>query len=125
MRLLLDTQSLLWSLEASDTLSNEARKAIDDADNLVCVSVVSLWECAIKADWGELKLPGDFMRSLEPAGLELLEISMEHLETYGTLPHQHLDPFVRILLAQALVEQLILVTRDRTIQNHNVPVLVA
>ena len=50
----------------------------------MCVSVVSIWECAIKADRGELKLPRDFLRSLEPAGFELLEIRMEHLETYGT-----------------------------------------
>lgn len=125
MRLLLDTHSFLWALGEPTALRQEARDALNASDNIVYVSVASLWECAIKASLGKLRLPDSFFQALAPAGYELLPIALQHLETYLELPMHHRDPFDRLLVAQATREQLILVTRDRAISKYAVPVISA
>ena len=125
MRLLLDTHSLLWALGEPALLSQKAREALNARENIVYVSVVSLWECAIKASLGKLRLPGDFFEALAPAGFEWLPIALPHLNAYVELPMHHRDPFDRMLVAQALHEQLALVTRDQAIRRYAVPVISA
>ena len=98
---------------------------IDAQENIVYVSMASLWECAIKASLGKLTLPGSFFEALGPAGFELLAIELQHIEAYSKLPMHHRDPFDRMLVAQAIREQLILVTRDEEIRKYDVSVIAA
>jgi len=123
VRLLLDTHTLLWTLSAPDILSPEAHHAIAAEDNVLYVSIGTLWECAIKAGLGKLHLPDDFFRALEAAGFEILNIGISHLEVYRTLPLYHRDPFDRILVAQAISERLTLITRDQVLSQYDVPIV--
>ncbi len=125
VRLLLDTHSLLWALGEPTALRQEARDALNARENIVYVSVASLWECATKASLGKLRLPGSFFEALEPAGFELLPIALQHLDAYLELPMHYRDPSDRMLVAQAAREQLILITRDQAIRKYGVPVISA
>jgi PIN domain nuclease of toxin-antitoxin system len=116
VRLLLDTRSFLWWIADSPKLSHDAREAIADARNEPIFSAVSGWEIAIKAGLGKLELsdpPGEFVtEQLSRTGLEVLPIHLRHaLGVYG-LPDHHQDPFDRLLVAQALAEDLTIVTAD-------------
>ena len=112
MRLLLDTHSLLWALGEPALLSQKAREPLNARENIVYVSVVSLWECAIKASLGKLRLPGDFFEALAPAGFEWLPIALPHLNAYVELPMHHRDPFDRMIAAVAQVEGVPVVSSD-------------
>ena len=123
MGYLLDTHSLLWALGNPDALSEQARTAIGDANNIVHVSTASLWECAIKESIGKLELPEEFFDAVARAGFEELQIRISHLEIYGGLPMHHRDPFDRMLVAQATAENLTLITRDSKIAGYSVDIL--
>jgi PIN domain nuclease of toxin-antitoxin system len=126
MRLLLDTHALLWLLNGSARLGGPARGSISDPRATVLVSVVSLWEIAIKVRLGKLPpqaanapdavAQGDFMR---------LPITDAHLRTLGTLraAPDHGDPFDHLLIAQAIVETALFVTEDRYARNYPVAVV--
>lgn len=125
MNLLLDTQLLLWTVDDSARLSAEARTLISDPENELAFSASSIWEIAIKNARGRL----DFR--VEPRGLraELLErgfveipITGAHGAAVGDLPLLHKDPFDRLLVAQALIENLILLTADRTLARYPGPI---
>jgi PIN domain nuclease of toxin-antitoxin system len=111
VRLLLDSQVVLWSLESPERLPTEVVAAITDPANSVDVSVVSLWELAIKQSIGRLKVDGDLREHLT-------------LQSFSLPPH-HRDPFDRLLIAQAMCEELTVVTRDRAFAAYNVPILPA
>ncbi len=119
-RLLLDTHCLLWTLSKPGVLRPAAREAIAAEDSIVYVSMASLWECAIKSSLGKLGLPPGFFAALEPAGFELLPIEQRHVEAYPRLPMHHRDPFDRMLVVQAIEDQLILMTRDEEIRKYDV-----
>lgn len=123
MAYLLDTHSLLWALGKPDALSDSARTAIGDANNVIHVSIASLWECAIKASIGKLELPKDFFDAVTTAGFEELRIRISHLKVYGVLPMHHRDPFDRMLVAQATAESLTLISRDSKIAKYGVNIL--
>lgn len=125
MRLLLDTHALLWWLADDPTLSPRSRQAIADQRNVVLVSAASAWEIAIKRALGRLDAPEDLARALEESGLQPLPITVEHAVAAGTLPAHHADPFDRMLVAQAQLESLVVVTRDERIGLYEVSVLVA
>jgi len=115
MRLLLDTHIGLWALTADKRLSAEARALIGDPDNLVYISVVSVWEIAIKHGLGRASIPfsgADAVRYFAEAGYEWLDIRPQHAAAVETLPMLHADPFDRLLVAQALIEPLRLITHD-------------
>ncbi len=114
---------MLWALGEPSALSPAARNAIADPSNLIVVSSASLWECAIKASLGKLGLPEDFFDSIPEAGYEVMPIRISHLNVYRTLPMHHRDPFDRMLVAQARVEALVLITRDREIARYEVDIL--
>lgn len=125
MRLLLDTNALIWALRNDPTLYARARAAIDDPDNDVFVSMVSVWEISIKRSMGKLDVPANFVERIRNADYIPLLATFEHAELAGRLPLHHRDPFDRMLVAQAQVEDLILVTRDGDIPRYEVETLAA
>lgn len=110
-RVLLDTHLLLWAVADPHKLPRDARHRIDTSD--VFVSAVSIWEVSIKAALGKLSADsGELLAELEPAGFHLLPITGEHAAAVTHLPPIHADPFDRMLVAQAKIEPLTLLTND-------------
>lgn len=116
MRMLLDTCALLWFLRNDEELSESAAVAIEDPTNEVFVSVVSIWEIAIKARLGKIQVPNDFETGLEQKltqdGFTLLNVNCRHAAGVFTLPRVHADPFDRLLISQCRAEKLVAVTND-------------
>lgn len=122
MRLLLDTHVLLWWLSAQH-IRPKATAAIASADSDVWVSAATVWEMSIKAGLGKLVAPDDLSDQLVHHGFDILPIGLPHALAVRSLPPHHADPFDRMLVAQAQVEDLTLVTRDAIIRRYAVPVL--
>jgi PIN domain nuclease of toxin-antitoxin system len=114
--MLLDTCALLWFLRNDEELSESAAVAIEDPTNEVFVSVVSIWEIAIKAGLGKIQVPNDFETGLEQKltqdGFTLLNVNYRHAAGVFTLPRVHADPFDRLLISQCRAEKLVAVTND-------------
>jgi PIN domain nuclease of toxin-antitoxin system len=125
VRLLLDTHVLLWALGDPDKLDASVRSVIEDAESHVVYSAASTWEIAIKAALRKLDMPVDLRDQLVAARLEPLQITTEHSLEAGALPRHHGDPFDRMLIAQAQLEQLTIVTRDPRFALYDVDVLAA
>lgn len=117
MKLLLDTHILIWYLEGHSNLPEAQRLMIEDRRNQVAVSAVSLWEMAIKISIGKLELMDDLATIetiLLQQGIRILPIQTPHLQRLLSLPFHHRDPFDRLLIAQALVEDMTLVSDDES-----------
>jgi PIN domain nuclease of toxin-antitoxin system len=116
VKLLLDAHVWLWMALEPERIGGTARSLISDRANMLFLSIASAWEIAIKDSLGKLELPMDaatYVRSrLTRSGASLLNISLDHVFALGSLPRQHRDPFDRMLVAQALVEGMTLVTAD-------------
>ncbi|MBL8536759.1 MAG: type II toxin-antitoxin system VapC family toxin [Hyphomonadaceae bacterium] len=116
MRLLLDTSALLWWLEDSSSLSESARREVDRLGNTIFVSSISLYEIALKVHIGKLILPGrtpsDVPAAVDSAKFARLSVTMEHGLIAGQLPLAQKDPWDRLLAAQALVEDVAIVSDD-------------
>ncbi len=112
MRLLLDTHRLLWWLDNSPSLSETARALIRDPENVVFVSAVSLWEIWLKESLGKLRLPAGFEERLMVESFESLPLTASQTRQVASLPWHHRDPFDRMLVAQAMTENLVLLTAD-------------
>ncbi len=125
MNLLLDTHALLWWLDDNPTLSEKARAAISEGRNLVFISAVVIWEIRIKQALGKLEIPSNFRAVLDVQPLRALDITAEHAHAIGDLPAYHRDPFDRMLVAQAKVENLSLVTRDTHLKKYGIKILMA
>ena len=127
MNLLLDTAAVLWSLEDNPRLGVTGRSAIVDPANEVYVSAACVWEIAIKVRRGRLPVPPNVAtwlpRELEARDFRPLPISTAHAAAVEHLPHHHRDPFDRILIAQATVEGLRIVTSDERFTRYDVPLL--
>ncbi|MDP9284744.1 MAG: type II toxin-antitoxin system VapC family toxin [Actinomycetota bacterium] len=123
MRLLLDTSTLLWWLDGNAKLGPSARAAIADPDNEVFVSSASAWEISVKRASGKLESPFDVASALERNHLTDLPVEVDHAVAAGELPRHHKDPFDRMLVAQAQLEQLTLVTADVQIADYEVELL--
>jgi PIN domain nuclease of toxin-antitoxin system len=124
MKLLLDTHLLLWAAAGSG-LSTQATDLISDPDNELHFSAASIWEIAIKSALGrpEFSLdPGVFRRELLESGYEELAIAGSHAAAVSTLPDLHKDPFDRILIAQAMVEGITLLSADEVVLRYPGPV---
>ena len=115
MKILLDTHLLLWWLEASPLLSAQAKEMICDPENTVFVSAVSLWEIWLKQSLGKLRLPADFAEKLADESFESLPLMASQTRQVSSLPWHHRDPFDRMLIAQAQVEKLALLTADEAL----------
>ena len=124
VNLLLDTHVFLWAIDNNPKLSQKARDAIIDGKNVVFVSAATAWEIAIKKSIGKLKVPnGDYMEELKLHRFTPLAIMTEHALTVENLPLHHKDPFDRMLIAQAQVEKLTLITGDPKIKAYPVPII--
>jgi len=124
LKLLLDTHVVLWWLANDPTLAPDARSAIADADD-VTVSTASVWEISLKASLGKLDAPDDLGDQLIRHQFAILPIHLNHALYYRALAGLHRDPFDRMLVSQAHVEGLTIVTRDANIPTYGVPILPA
>lgn len=125
MRLLLDTHLLLWAAGRSHMLSKEATDLIADFDNEIAFSVVSLWEIAIKNTLGRSDFSVDLRllrRRLLDSGYHEISVLGDHAVALEALPLRHKDPFDRLLIAQAMVESMTLLTADATVASYGGPV---
>jgi PIN domain nuclease of toxin-antitoxin system len=125
MKLLLDTQLLLWAAGNSKRLSAAARKLLNDPANELCFSAASLWEITIKASLGRKDFrvePRVLRRGLLDNGYTELPITSQHAVGVNSLPDLHRDPFDRLLLAQALSEGITLVTGDALLARYPGPI---
>ena len=123
-RLLLDTNVAVWLLlGARESVSQPAVAAIEDERNEVAISAASVWEIAIKRSLGKLTIEDRWAKALTRLGFDPLPVTAIHAEAVESLPWHHRDPFDRLLVAQASVEALTLVSADRTLDSYGVDVL--
>ena len=125
MKLLLDTQLILWAAKDSDRLSSEARKMISDPQNELLFSPINIWEITIKnaLERPDFKAnPRLIRRAMLDNGYLELPLMSEHAITVDTLPPVHKDPFDRILIAQAKAEGILLLTADTLLGQYGEPV---
>ena len=122
MRLLLDTHVVLWWLTDDPTLADEVKDRLD-LEPEVYISPATVWEVAIKQSIGKLRHPADLPKRIRDSGFSHLPITVDHGIAAGRLPLLHRDPFDRMLIAQAQLEGLTLVTRDEHIQKYDVDIL--
>lgn len=124
MRLLLDTHAFLWWVADDRRLGKNARQVIADPASVVHVSAATCWEIAIKASLGRLKLGRANLEAEIPAnGFVELPIAVRHALRAGGLRRHHEDPFDRMLVAQAQLEELVLVTHDATLGRYGIEIL--
>jgi len=123
LRLLLDTHALLALLSSDYPLSAQAEEVMERADTQLLVSVVSVWEIAIKRAIGKLEAPADLLARIDATETEMLTITARHANATGELPLHHGDPFDRLLIAQAKLEGCAIVTHDRAFAAYGVPVV--
>lgn len=123
MRLLLDTHVLLWWLADDATLAPSLKELISRSDVAVWISAATAWELSIKQALGKLTLPGSLADALVESQFEPLAITLAHGLRAGALPRHHDDPFDRMLIAQAQIENLTLVTRDEHASRYEVSLL--
>ena len=125
MRLLLDTHVLLWWLTDDARLGLPARVLIREPENLVFVSAATIWEIRIKQGIGKLELGAQFEEQLAREPFEHLSVTHAHAHALAGLPPHHRDPFDRILIAQALTEDLTLLTHDDAVRRYAVKSIAA
>ena len=113
MKLLLDTHLLLWWLDDSPSLPQPARVLIAQPENTIFVSAVTIWEIWLKVSLGKLRLPAGFEAQLAAEGFENLPVTAAHARHTERLPWLHRDPFDRMLVAQAAVSGLTLLSADK------------
>jgi PIN domain nuclease of toxin-antitoxin system len=123
VRLLLDTHALLWWLADDARLGRRARQAIGRPTNLVFVSAATAWEIALKRALGKLVAPGDVGEWLVAGDLQPLPIQIAEAVASAELPPYHRDPFDRLLVAQAQIGRMTIVTGDEEIAKYGVSVL--
>jgi PIN domain nuclease of toxin-antitoxin system len=123
-RLLLDTNVVVWLLlGARDAVSPRAVSALSDERNSVSLSAVSIWEIAIKRSLGKLQIERGWARALARLDFDPMPVTSTHAEHVEHLPWRHRDPFDRLLVAQASVEDRALVTADPRIRDYDVEVV--
>jgi PIN domain nuclease of toxin-antitoxin system len=122
LNLLLDTHILLWWLGDSPRLTKRARQAVEDAE-IVWVSAISAWEIEVKRRRGLLDAPDNLERTLRARDLRPLNLTLAHAVAAANLPKHHGDPFDRMLVAQAALESLTLVTSDAVLKAYDVPMI--
>jgi len=125
MNFLLDTHTLISTLENNTKLSENVRGAIINGENMIFVSSASAWEISIKKATRTLQTSDNLYQEIKLHRFTELKINFEHAQLAGQLPSIHKDPFDRILIAQAMIEKLTLITRDKLIAQYDVSCLIA
>ena len=124
VRYLLDTHTLLWFIAEDKQLSSSGQQLILDSSSEIFISTASLWEIAIKINIGKLALNKPFEQSfpdeLDSHGIEILDITVDTLVQLTTLPLHHRDPFDRLIIAQAIVEGIPIISKDEAFDLYDV-----
>jgi PIN domain nuclease of toxin-antitoxin system len=123
VRLLVDTHAALWLLDEDKRLSRSAEEALTRPSNEVLLSAAVVWEVAIKRSLGKLDAPDGFAEVLLNGGAAPLAISLEHAQAVHSLPWHHRDPFDRMVVAQASLEDAAIVSGDERLGAYDVPVV--
>ena len=123
MSYLLDTHIFLWVIGAPEKLSSQVRALITDGRNTIYLSAASVWEIAIKRKLGKLKSPDDIDKIADLKNFRKLHINFQHAECAAALPEYHRDPFDRMLIAQAKIHDLQLITSDLSFRNYEIKVV--
>ncbi|MEO1315055.1 MAG: type II toxin-antitoxin system VapC family toxin [Pseudomonadota bacterium] len=119
MRLLIDTHILIWFAAGSDRLPAAMRDAMIDERSVPHVSAVTVWEISIKRALGKLDVPASLVVRARDFGFLPLPVTWAHAEEAGSLPMHHSDPFDRMLIAQARLEDLVVMTLDRQFRHYD------
>jgi PIN domain nuclease of toxin-antitoxin system len=122
VRLLVDTHAALWLLDEDKRLSSSADRMLTDPSNEVLLSAAVVWEVAIKRSLGKLDVPDGFAGMLLDGGAMPLPISIDHARAVRSLPWYHRDPFDRMLIAQAVLEDAVIVSSDERLGEYEVRV---
>ncbi|HHP7242425.1 MAG TPA: type II toxin-antitoxin system VapC family toxin [Cyclobacteriaceae bacterium] len=125
MTFILDTHIILWWLEDSHELRHETKSLIMNPENRIWISTASIWEINIKMGIGKLKISNEYANILIDDGFEILDIQLPHVMKVLELPDIHGDPFDRILIAQTMIEEATLVTRDKNITQYPIGFMLA
>lgn len=126
MKYIIDTHTLIWFLEDNPKLSIRAKNAMENSRNQCFVSIVSLWEIAVKVSLEKLVLRyrfADLYDFINKSNIEILPIEFEHLQQLNQLEFHHKDPFDRLLIAQAQSEKMIFISKDENFDKYKVDVL--
>ena len=126
MRILIDTHILIWHLEGDAQLSPDRRSLISDPRNSAFVSIVSLWEIAIKTSRGKLSLSrpiDEIFTEINRSTVSILSIEPDHALKVSSLPFHHKDPFDRLIIAQAIVDDISIISTDRSFSDYEVTLL--
>lgn len=126
MDLLIDTHAVIWFITDDSKLPLKTKKIIENSENNCFVSIATYWEIAIKNSLGRLNMNSDLesiFRVIENTGLELLPITTNQILINAGLEYYHHDPFDRIIIAQAIYENLQIVSKDDQFKNYNVTLL--
>ena len=121
---LLDTHTFLWFINDDKALSASAKGLIENPENILYLSIASVWEMAIKVSLGKLEVSSPFAEFIEEQlrenNITLLEIQISHTGLVSTLPFYHRDPFDRLIIAQALAENFSILGKDGVFDNYGV-----
>lgn len=126
MNLLVDTHALIWFITDNNKLPINTKKFIESNDNDCYVSIATFWEIGIKNSIGRLDLNSDLQkifRIIEESGFDILPITTNHILQNADLELYHQDPFDRIIIAQAMVEKMTIITKDTQFKNYNTPIV--
>lgn len=127
MKVLLDTHAFLWLITGDDRLSENARQTFLNTENSLFFSAASLWEICIKKSLGKISLKDGWFQTIqaemETNTIQWLPIEMTHCAEVTELPFHHRDPFDRMLIAQAIVEEMKLLSRDSTLSNYAIELI--
>lgn len=125
MRLLLDSHAIIWAVDRPARLGPQAAAGLVDASNELLVSSATIWEVAIKVGLGKLALTMPYRQwmtlAIHDLGLEVLSITVDYADVQAKLPVYHRDPFDRLLVAQATVDHLTVVSNDSVFDRHGIP----
>jgi len=123
---LIDTHALIWYITGCKKLGREAISVISDQENTIFVSKASLWEMAVKISLGKLEIGISFDELelyLEENNFLILDFDFKHLKSLLNMPFHHSDPFDRLIIAQAIVEEMPIITNDRIFTNYPVHIM--
>jgi PIN domain nuclease of toxin-antitoxin system len=121
-RFLLDTQILLWAVNLDERLAGRHREIIAAKQGLV-ISVASIWEIAIKQSIDKLRIDGDILGEIRSRDVDILRVTEHHVLGVRHLPFHHRDPFDRLLISQARIENLTILSSDSHFHRYEVPVV--
>lgn len=122
-KILIDSHILLWIFENPEKLRANDIQLLKDSETNVFISIASLWELHIKTRQGKLELPNDFFEEIEQNLISILPIRKEHLKALLNLPHFHKDPFDRLIISQAIADNIPIITHDQVFSEYHVQLL--